>query len=58
MSAQPIPVRVKRTLIARTVTVLTPALVNKDSLEMEQLAKVYHNVSKTHFTMHALQSKI
>ena len=52
------PVRVTRRLIVLTVVVLTLALVNKDSLEMEQLAKVCHNVSITHFTMHALQRKL
>ena len=57
MSAQLIPVRVMRTLIVPTLTVLTSALVNKDSLEMEQLAKVCQNVPITHFTMHALQTK-
>jgi len=40
------------------MTVLTPALVNKDSLEMEQLVKVSQNVATTHFTMHALQRKL
>ena len=58
MSAQPIPVRVMRTLIVLTLTVLTSALVNKDSLEMEQLAKVCQNVPITHFNMHALQRKL
>ena len=57
MSAQLIPVRVMRTLIVPTLTVLTSALVNKDSLEMEQLAKVCQNVLISHFTMHALQRK-
>ena len=58
MSAQPIPVHVMRTLIVLTLTVLTSVLVNKDSLEMEQLAKVCQNVPITHFAMHALQRKL
>ena len=40
MSVLQIPVRVTRTLIAPTVTVLIVVLVNKDSLEMERFAKV------------------
>ena len=52
------PVRVTRRLIVLTVVVLTLALVNKDSLEMEQLAKVCHNVPIAHFTMHALKRKL
>ena len=41
MSVLLIPVRVTKTLIAPTVTVLTAVLVNKDSLEMVHLAKVH-----------------
>ena len=52
------PVRVTRTLIALTVMVLTPALVNKDSLEMEEVVQVCQNTPITHFTMHALQRKL
>jgi len=37
-------VRVTRTLIAPTVTVLTAARVNKDLLEMERLVKVGKNI--------------
>ncbi len=40
MSVLPIPVRVTRTLIAPTVTVLIAVLVNKDSMEMGKLVKV------------------
>jgi len=49
---------VTTTLIVLTTRVLIPALVNKDSLEMEQLAKVPQNVPITHFIMHALQRKL
>ena len=40
MSVLRIPVRVTRTLIAPTLTVLTAVPVNKDSMEMESLVKV------------------
>jgi len=40
MSVLRIPVRVTRTLIVRTLTVLIAVLVNKDSMEMEYLVKV------------------
>ena len=40
MSVLPYPVRVTKTLIVRTVTVLSAVLVNRDSLEMEQFVKV------------------
>ena len=40
MSVLRIPVRVAKTLIAPTVTVLTAVLVNKDSLKTEQIVKV------------------
>ena len=40
MSVLRIPVRVMKTLIVRTVTVLTGVLVNRDSLEMAQLVMV------------------
>ena len=38
------PVRVTRTLIVPTVTVLTVVLVNKDLLEMERLVKVGNDI--------------
>ena len=40
MNALQIPVRVTRTLIARTAKVLTVVLANKDLLKMVQLVKV------------------
>ena len=40
MSVLRIPVRVTRTLIAPTLTVLTAVLVNKDLMEMDSLVKV------------------
>ena len=40
MSAQPIPVRVTRTLIVPTPKVLTPVAANKDLMEMALLVKV------------------
>ena len=43
-SALPIPVLVTRMLIALTMKVLSAALVNKDLLEMESLAKVLMNM--------------
>ena len=42
MSVLRIPVRVPKTLIAPTVTVLTAVLVNKDSMEMVQFVKVWY----------------
>ena len=40
MSVLRIPVRVTRTLIVPTLTVLTAVLVNKDLMEMDSLVKV------------------
>ena len=40
MSVLRIPIRVTRTLIAPTLTVLTAVLVNKDLMEMDSLVKV------------------
>ena len=40
MSVLRIPVRVTRTLIASTLTVLTDALVSKDLMEMDSLVEV------------------
>ena len=40
MSVLRIPVRVTRTLIVPTLTVLTVVLVNKDLMEMDSLVKV------------------
>ena len=47
MSVLQTPVRVMKTLIAPTVTVLTAVRVNKDSLAMGQLVKVRQNITKT-----------
>ena len=46
MSVLRIPVRVTRTLIVPTLTVLTAVLVKKDLMEMDSLVKVlkYKNV--------------
>ena len=44
MSVLQNPVRVIKTLIVPTVTVLTVVLVNRDSLEMAQYVKVSENV--------------
>ena len=44
MNALRIPVRVTRTLIAPTVTVLTAARVKKVSLEMVHLVKVCNTI--------------
>ena len=40
MSVWPIPPHVMKTLIVPTARALTPALANRDSLEMEHLVKV------------------
>ena len=40
MNVLRIPVRVMRTLIAPTLTVLTAVLVNKDLMEMDSLVEV------------------
>ena len=45
MSAPRIPIRVMKTLIAPTLTVLTAVLANKDSLEMAEHVKVFANVA-------------
>ena len=46
MSVPRIPLRVTRTLIVPTLTVLTTVLVNKDLMEMDGLVEVlkYENV--------------
>ena len=44
MSVLQNPVRVMKTLIAPTVTVLTAVHVSKDSLEMERRAKVFFSL--------------
>jgi len=46
MSALRIPIRVTRTLNVPTMRVLIAVLANKDSLEMEHLAKVGKTISK------------
>ena len=46
MSVLPKPVCATKTLTAQTVTALTAAFVNKDLLEMEELAKVLLQYSK------------
>ena len=50
MSVLQNPVRVIKTLIVLTVTVLTAVLVNRDSVEMAQHAKVRGDVVKSHAT--------
>ena len=52
MSVLLIPFLVMKTLIVATVTVLTAALVNRDSLEMAQLVMVRRNVHTSYPTTH------